>query len=1702
MNADGTTTGPSGQDTNEDGVKDIVERERGEMDRVEQDRGESVETVREAELLLRAGAVLPSGTPGAGPGAVGLTARAYRHPALDDDRVVVRLAADELGAAEDLAAGFLGLVPDGEPAVVGIGRRQALGFPAWVLVHHPEDGHHALAVVPELDRLARQVKTRPKATLDGCLELAGRLEAAVPHFLPVFLEQAARLFLAVDNTTYAAQLFTRARTSEARHGLAVDEDRLDAVFLEFALAGALPVKVLTGYGKELAARVAPAEAYERFRRLCVRRTAGGLAPSAQAAVELRRLAKAAGIAGTEAEQDHLAELLPLPATLRAAHGWWKAHRGALIGLARRVPATRGILLGLVPPVTSDHGAELCALWLEVLEESGATAGLVSAADRPAEERSPDGAAGWLERFHAARHSGWGSRPTPPLLLDIVTRAAGQLRTELDAARGGPDDAGADTTPTVVPARQPVLDIGVQDVDLLDLLLSLGLPVADPHPHRDANAQLNLRDWAQADQRRDLLALAADQRFRPAFHRAAQALGEAAPGPDVVRRLAAAPGGRPLLAEWMRTVAAESTSAGLPDLPAATARLNWLPTEALELAPDEVAAAVAADLGETLARTLRGGLFEELIWPAWEEALADLASGLGRDGLTVVDAWPHLIVASTSQVRVIDAESTVLVHDLRSPQGGTRRYGFHYVDGELLVFWGTYGGAVEGYWHHTPDRVFTVGFDQDGGGRGYWSLRSQHVSLPLPGGGRAVGGGVLHRGDTRLPSERPVLHDGAAYWVWEDAEGDAAGGWCEYDPASGAHGRRSLPAFLADAVRDQAADGIPAGPCSGNCSCQGNWLRPAPTVAGSVLGAPVDGLLGWCAVRVPGHGWSARDTAGRRVTSPEGREMPVSAPAFPGDDRLRVLTHHWRELSLTDPDGVVTLRSRGGYGDTFATGSVELPPLAHWYALRPRDPEASAALRAADRESVGALLKAAAAAGKNADLPALVAAALPAVTHPKMIGGVVEALRLTLTQQSVLDRAAARLAPGGAAPATATGPTDAVLHEALGGLTGSGYYRWHGERDLLHQYLHAIATARADTTAPAAPGRVHFDLPDLPNSGLPWSDLLDHPAALAYRAVAPGTTGAQRDALCTLLGTVDTLGLASATGSADSWRRVLVHLTPDHVRTDNGARHTVHHRTVLPLGGGAVLALTEVARPVPDGHEFGALLHDPTGRFTAPEPYTLRAEAPLGDRTRDAGWITRFLTEAGARGDVPWFPEAAREFARLTGVPTALAKLLVAGLPRIDAYDHNFLPTELRTLLDVKVADASAARIELRSLDLDLRRALTGALLPADPAGLWTEGPDVAAAAELWNRRVGRRTPVPEALLAEAVREVRAGWGAQRALPALLDPASAPELSTDVPWTIRGDHAEPRDATARPFTTTVLTGVLACTAWLAHRLPAGDPLRAALPPALTALRQRLAAPELLLSAEEFARLGDFRTTAGTPTETGEGFDRFGAVVLATADDQPKPAIRPALLDSAGTDPYLPLLRTAEQWPTSLETALRVVHTARFAALLADPGAPAAGSAAPDGTWWPQDPSRSVPDLVAEAATAHGLGADAAALYLALLAMPDPTDRNTARWTGWKPARLKAARAELAATDLVVSGTRARAGRTLFLPGAWTEATAPALPLEQWKLPLYEPLAGGRPVLGVLVPSEPAADLYRRAWQRVREGDAPRFETLKVKRTRRR
>jgi hypothetical protein len=1655
--------------------------------------GSSTLTPEDAAGLLAAGAILPPGTAVAGERAVSLTARAYRHPALDD-RVVVRLTPGELGAAEDAAAGFLGLAPDGEPAEVGLGLRQSLGFPEWVLVHHPEDGHQALALLPELERAAKQVKSRPKAALQAYQGIADRLAAALPHFLPTYFEQIGRVFLGAENVTFASQMFTKARRAEATHGLELDEDRLDDVFLEFALAGALPAKALVDYGKALSARVSPDEALHRYTRLCSRRTAGGLTPAAGLATELRRLAKAAGADAAAVEREYLAGLLTLPATLRAPEGWWKSHRAAIVALLRQDPEIRRALLDVMP---GGDEADLPGLWLAILTDGGAIEALYDDAPQDA-VRPEDGAAGWLKRFQSIR-SGWRTRGRMPELYTLVERCQARLREEL-AASGGT---------LAVPG----------DLDLLDLFLALGLPVADPAE----NTALPLEAWGADDAQRDLVALEADGRFVTAFARGTQSFGADDSTRRAIKKLIAAPGGRILLTAWVATVAREFAATGLPGLPEAMARLSWLPGEALALAEEQVRAAAHTDLAPVLMRTLRAGLLDEFSWPAWEQAAAELSKNV--EDLVVADAWPYLIVGGATQVRVLGPDGPVLTHDLRIPAGDAYdNAGYHYIDGELLVMWSSRAldARLRGYWHHSPDQLFPV--ERPGHERETRSQRMYYYgpgrlarSLPLAGGGRTTGHAPLRPGDTAVPEDSEVMSDGVSYWVWTwDGSEHGSWGWYEYDPATGARGRKSSPAFLADALRT-----APAG-----AELVGGRIMPAVADQPGPTARPVDGLVGFRVVKLPDGSLRGEDLAGVTAIAPAGTDGLSGAIVFPGDDAGRGLVGTGSyDISMLDAEGVLVAQAKtDGKPGTYAKGTRILPPASYWRYLRPRDEQASLALRRIDRDTAAALLAAGAdvenVKGDEAKAArrARIRELLPEAGDEALLKGIAGIVRHAAKQQRGLDQVAERLEQtlsGGLRESELEnpGPKDDVVNAALGGLVNQRYYGWRGADSALFGVLRVLTRELREKPQRTRPVRVHLDGPVLPTTEL-WEAAIATAPAAALRSVSPFAEPEHRDPLRELLAELAALGVAEP-GEQSTWRSFSGNVLRSALPSSD---HRDSWLGLLPLDGGGCAAFLEYNWDSPH-FEFSGLIHDPAGRFELPAPYRLTSLAPVVPAARTApiapavadglagrqpGWLAGFLTEADRHEDLaPWFAAAAEEFAALTGVTPVTAKLVVAGLPRFHRQERGFLPREVCTALGVTSAEAAVARDRLTALGFPVAIELVSALLPADPAALWTQGPDVAAAAEVWNRVVGRQIAVPEALSAEARRSVRIDWDVLEALPALIDPASSRRLSTDLAWQIRGDRARPTDEKAVGFDAEVLAGAVPLAAWLAYRLPAGDPVRSALPAALAMVRDRLANPELLIDLRRYVGLEEFRKTAGTPTEVAEGFERYGAVLMATHDYQPAPALKVALLDAAGSDTYIPALRGEDQRPFAVEIALRLARDPRFAALLADPGDPAAGTRDAGGTWFPQDPSRSVPDLVTEVAKELGAGEDAAALYLMLLAMPDPTDRNTARWTGWKPARLKAARAELARTESVVEAARARAGRSLFLPGAWVDIRSPHTPMEAWKLPFFEGLLHDRgAVAGVLVPTEPAADLYRRAWQRIQDGDAPRFEELRTARRGRR
>ncbi|MEV6396749.1 hypothetical protein AB0M39_18505 [Streptomyces sp. NPDC051907] len=1670
--------------------------------------------------LLEAGAVLPLGADAGDE----LTARAYGHPALEG-RTVVRLVPDALGPAEDLALEYLGFAGAGT-AAVGRVKPQSLGFPAWALVNDPDNGHHALAVVKEMERLTRLVATKPGLAKDGFEEIAGRLDRSVPHFLPTFYEQAARLFVAADSRQPAAVFFGKARAAEQRHALAVDEERLREVFLEFAAAGALSAKALREHAKQLAARLSAPEAYAQFKAVCLERCAAGLTPYAGMVEDLRRLAKAAGLDARAEERSLIAEVVHTGAMNRAAESFWTSALPALTEVAQQDRAVRERLLALRPSTGGDSPEAFDEAWLNVLERCGAVDLLLDGTVPAAE---------WLSGWAAHRQRGW--------------RGMKRLEAELALARRLADRLVADGIPVRLLRGSGWRTL--VDLDLLDLCLALGVPVEPPAAEME---NLELDPWLADERpgRRDLAALAADPAFTRLLRGGVERSAGTSEASTRLERIREHPALRTVLAGWLTDRADDlSEPLGLVGVDSLLSRVRRFSSPAvLAAAPQATERIVAFSPAAALARTLRAGILDELGWPALEEVLPELgevnpmAAGqrhgyLAEDWYRLADAWPALIVRVGVQVAAVGPDAVLDQRTLTQAVPSTSSWDVptvRYVGGQWLIANG-HGADRRARWSGRAADVFKPAGELTDRWTSFHS-----PSLQLADGSRTFGGRPVHAGDTSFAGERrAVASDGISVWVLHEGQ------WWEYDPETARRGRIAVPAFFDSALAGGAEGGTGAdGLTLLEHACR---LLPAqPGLESSPFGSK-DGLLGWWVRYDPRArtltACSVDGAAGPAVELPAGvtiggyasYDVPLPPLRLPGGAVL-----HPREsrgydgiVSLYDQDGVrLSEFTEGNRGGAHAAGTPLVPPIGYWHALRPRDEQGSAALRAVTDADAAELL-AAVAAGTKPD--EAVRQLLPQIAHPRLaagVAGLVEEAARHAKRVGVLAEQAAKGLRAQADPAPREQPVrharDGVLRDALTCFTGSRYFYGHpgwspdsttamDQLRLLAQWLAPEGPeAPGAPEGPGAPGRLPLKASSVGWATLPGPGM----AAAALCAASPATGDAEREALLEFLDAA--LGVR-ADGEAvlidPRGRLRLAQLRMERKPKGDQLLGEVRH------SGARRLVFTACQR-VDDTHAFwNAIEYDPAGAFGGWDGCTLVESQTLGsgDDPARADALRALVDEVRARGPVPYWPEQAREFAERVGVGAVTGALVQLAMPGVTAYGrYDLLGPEYLAPLGAKSAEALAGRGVLSGMQPAERMAYAALLTPTDPRRvpeLWTKGYDLEPLTAAWLAGRGKRRVASAELIGRMVAEVGAGT----ALDSVLNPQTQPQLTGRTEQRLVDDVLEPADP-RQLLLARDLTAYVSMLRWLAYRLPFGDPLRTVLPITLRTMRERLADPGLLLD------LGVLWDTAGSATSIrlreayGQPLGREGArggegdpllvelapgIVLGPArhgTELESVWVRPSVLDA--DHPALKQLEAVAGATPSL-AALRAVLSEEFAALVAadkpaegPQAGPAEGSAdesakglaegPADGSYpsYTQYAPNSVPELAAEAAERFGLSADAAVLYLMLLALPDPTDRNQALWTGWKPARLKKARAELAATDLVVEAKRSRAGRSLFLPGGWLEQKSPRLPAESWKTSILP-----WDLHGFVVPDRPVADLYAAAWRRVVEGDAPGFEEFKAR-----
>ncbi|HEY0253625.1 MAG TPA: hypothetical protein VGC41_18965, partial [Kofleriaceae bacterium] len=114
-----------------------------------------------AQTLAAGGIVAKSAKLPAEERTTAVSPRAYSHPALPPDRVIVRLEPEAVGEGTDAEMAAYGFGPPEVGAELGKVRYRTLGFPAWGLVNAPKAGKVALGVIEDVRKAKRMVAAKP-----------------------------------------------------------------------------------------------------------------------------------------------------------------------------------------------------------------------------------------------------------------------------------------------------------------------------------------------------------------------------------------------------------------------------------------------------------------------------------------------------------------------------------------------------------------------------------------------------------------------------------------------------------------------------------------------------------------------------------------------------------------------------------------------------------------------------------------------------------------------------------------------------------------------------------------------------------------------------------------------------------------------------------------------------------------------------------------------------------------------------------------------------------------------------------------------------------------------------------------------------------------------------------------------------------------------------------------------------------------------------------------------------------------------------------------------------------------------------------------------------------------------------------------------------------------------------------------------------
>ena len=1577
------------------------------------------------DALVRAGGIAKKSAK-TDPATTGeLVALSFVHPALDG-RTVVRLVEGSLDTATTAEMNVLGFEAAAEKIAVGRTRKRALGFPAWALVHHPAKARFALEVMREFRKGATRAKTKPGHAKDAFMEIAKKLERSVPAFMPSYWEEVGRTFLAEDATNLAAQAFEKARTAERAYKLPVDEDLRAAAYLEFSAAGAVPAKSLAGYADDLLAAFGGKEAEKRFLELNIQRIKAGTPPWTGLAKELSKLAKAAK-RGDDAEAAFLTEVLASPSLKKAPPDFWAAYRETLMKLAAGSDEAKMRVIWLFPEPRSFP--KFLPTWLELLERIGA----VDAVTKSGEAARFVAA---LTRFVTFSDE-WGGREEPiaPAYFEILAKLAPVL------AKSG--------EPVAIGSYERWGDDGSYSPDVLEAALGLGLTLARP---KGEDPSIDLGDAFV----RDPVALAEHAEYGPLL---VKAVGNQFGQEDFEARAKGKKGLVTARRNHLMGVIAKLADGALPAMKDELDTLSNCTSAATFAEFPEAAAAIEkVDVGRAFARTLRGGVIDELTWPEYEATLAELAGP--KVEIQLHGTRQHPIVRAGRKIVIFEGKKRLEERDL--PPIAKDPNHVLYIDGDVLVaFYDSKARQNQAVWASKAKEPFP--FDT-------WRQGSPEV-VGLPGGGVTTGEGVaIHKGDTPAKVRfKDFATDGTTFWSGRGTY-DERLQLLELDPVTGKTGRPSWPAFVREASEK-----------TDRFALREVQLMPLAGADGALTGRK-DGLVGRYVrrdektddveiTRVDGKTWTGKFT-------------PDALLDFPGmDDLLAVsISSSWSDETSDE----ISIRHdhESGYpsaefgDDKWKSAAFPLMPREGWLDyLSFRDEASSRALRAVSDEAARAIVAAAAEDDEDEDdeithALAAVKKHLPGVKNEILQRGV--AIIAKVAASNVSELASLQDRGGG------DGATDDAVAEALPHFPTEGYEDGFCTTDMTATAAAFLEKKRGKLTA----------------SRIEWERQIEHFAkVVCFALTRPAVSDEARATLRQLAEGIAASGLLGLT------------VTRAELAVKTGSSFLDRPKgkdTWFATVGDSVV----FARIVDEDED------EPTQKvrvLAQGATFAVPADATLGSSSTitipdDRALVADVLRELDARGPVPHDSAAGAIVATETILSAPEAILILAGLPKWGEYRSDFLGKELRATLDLKQADASRAKAKLRELaEGQLFSLLVGAASLTDAKAFWAPATDENGSARALVRAAksvfGKTVAVREELVSAVEKECQVPIPVRKALGMLLTASEAEnKLLTPRPppvkWFQIGNDGD-------FFSAEVVAAIGQLVPFVATSLPVGDEYRAAVPALWDRMKKNLEAPDFLLplgdryeddpkkAAAIVEGVGGKKVQFDTSVEDQhEGRDNGTVLAIATGEESVELGLRTSSLrahraavlpyltgkDSEGDDIYGIDGAKAAYYLLSKECE-ELVESIR-------------SSKAPEGSY-ELDPRVSAKRTVKDLAEAAGLDENAAALYLQLLALPNPTKKLVMLWNGWKASEYDAAAQVLVKKKLVVEGKRERAGRDIFLPGGW-EKKSRGVSMETYKIDTFDRVSFEEARVTVAPKT-----LYARAYARYAGGEKPGFEDVTKK-----